>query len=155
MRRGALLLELLISLVILVGAGLAVLAMLAQGVRSAREAGEQLRAIDYALSALAKIEAGIETPESLDGEIPVWVDEEATTGAAFDESIPEPSGWRLEIDSSRAGHADLTVVTVRAVRERATGEISARFTASEFVRFSSTDPADENPENAVLRGLEP
>lgn len=155
MRRGALLLELLISLVILVGAGLAVLGMLAQGVRSAREASESLKAIDYALSALAKIEAGIETPESLDGEIPAWVDEQATLGAAFDESVPEPSGWRLEIDSSRAGHADLTMVTVRAVRERRSGEIGARFTASEFIRFSSVDPDDANPENSVLRGLDP
>lgn len=155
MRRGALLLELLIALAILVGAGLAVLGMLAQGVRSAREANESLKAIDYALSALAKIEAGIETPESLDGEIPAWVDEQATLGAAFDESIPEPSGWRLEIETSRAGHADLTVVSVRAVRERSPGKIGARFTASEFVRFSSLDPDDDNPENAVLRGLDP
>lgn len=151
MRRGALLLELVISLAILVGAGLAVLSMLSQGVRSAKEASEHLKAIDLAMSALAQIEAGIAEPESLNGPVPEWKDEQATTGAAFDESIPEPSGWSLEIETSRAGHADLTIVTVRAVRDRPNG---ARFTASQFIRFDALDPSDENPENAVLRELE-
>lgn len=150
MRRAALLLELLISLVILVGAGLAVMGMLSQGVRAAKEATNHLKAMDLAMSALAKIEAGIETPERLDGPVSVWVDEQAGSGAAFADSAPPPTDWRLEIETNRAGHADLTIVSVRAIHDRPGG---VRFTAAQLLRLTSADPEDENPENSLLREL--
>lgn len=117
-RRGALLLEALVALAIFVAAGLAILSVMRQGSSDARAWRERMHALDLARSALSQIEAGIATSEQLNGPVPAWEDEEETTGAAFEDFAPAPSGWRLEVRTEPGGVGGATLVTVRAYRDR-------------------------------------
>ena len=80
--------------------------------------------MDLARSALSRIEAGIETPETLNGPVPEWQDEDST--AEFEDAPPAPTGWELSIRTTpfggtgrgggAAGSGGLTLVEVTALR---------------------------------------
>ena len=133
-RRGALLLELLVALAIFVGSATAVLAMVRKGVEGVGTAGEMLWAADLAASAYAQIEAGIASAATLDGPVPVWVDESA--GVLGDDLPPMPSGWELEIDTQPAEFGNLTRLSVTARRV----EGGAAFTVEGLIK--TLTPAD-------------
>lgn len=113
-RRGALLLELLVALGLFVAIASTLLTLARQSMGGVVRATRLVEASERAASALALIEAGVETAQTLDGEQALWVD-------PFDEDgvgglrRPGPSEWVLEIETSRAGYGGLTLVTVRAV----------------------------------------
>lgn len=122
--RGALLMEMMLALAVFVGAALAILSAMGQSAASLAAARERQRAMDLARSAMSRIEAGIETAETLNGPVPEWQDEESTS--EFDDAPPEPTGWELVIRTSpfggtgRGGDAvaggGLTLVEVTAMR---------------------------------------
>jgi len=147
--RAALLLEVLVSLAILVTLSMAISAVVRDTSERLALSADQVVAEDMARSALAQIEAGIATPESLNGPVPAW----DPAGAALelgDEIGPrssgeielgsgsgEPSGWVLEIDTQPSPYDGLTLVSVRAEREEAAG-INA--TLHQLIRFREAGP---------------
>jgi type II secretory pathway pseudopilin PulG len=154
MRRGSLLLEMVIALAVLVGGALTVLGAMRQGVSNAQRAAERMRAMDIAASTLAQIEAGIATPTELDGPVPSF---EQDGVAAFDDLAPEPTPWERRIETDRSSFGALTSITVtvyradEVTREPESG--AARVTLSGLVRTARLLEDDENPEDAELRDL--
>ncbi len=127
--RAVLLLEVLVSLAILVTMSMAIGAVVGDAGDRLIRSAQRVEAEDLARSALAQIEAGIATPESLSGPVPAW-DREAALVELGDELGPrssdeigldsgsaEPSGWLLEIEAQPSPYDGLTLISVRAVRE--------------------------------------
>ena len=120
MPRGGLLLEVMVALAIFVVAGVAILGGLRQSVRHAAAQRDHWKALDLARSGLSMIEAGLATAEEIDGAVPAWRDGERSA-AAFDDRPPEPSGWARQVLTEPAGVGGLTLVTIRAYRDRPGG----------------------------------
>ncbi len=127
--RAVLLLEVLVSLAILVTMSMAIGAVVRDTSGRLIRSGFRVEGEDQARSALAQIEAGIATPESLSGPVPAW-DREGALIELGDEIGPrssdeiglgqgsdEPSGWSLEIETQPSPFDGLTLVSVRAVRD--------------------------------------
>ncbi|MEO1130246.1 MAG: hypothetical protein AAFX05_11145 [Planctomycetota bacterium] len=153
-RRGALLLEAGLAVALFAMAGLAILGMLRNAAAGLAAERERLHAVDLATSALAAIEAGIETAESLDGEVPRWTDEQASTG--FEDRPPEPSGWLLEIETDESVYDGLTVVTVHVVRTGALGQApqAPTYALTRLLRLGRVQADDEAPVDDLLREIE-
>lgn len=143
--RGALLLEIMVALAVFVAGGLAVMAMVNRAAASMSLARDYRAAADLARSAMAKIEAGIATPQTLHGPVPAWNPEEDAgqdagdgMGSGFADSPPAPSGWELEIATEPSAFDGLTMVTVRAVRRAGEGSERTRasYTLRQLVRLS-------------------
>lgn len=127
-RNGAIMLELMVSLAIFVMAGLAIGGAVRQGLASMARSREENRAADLARSAMAMLEAGLETPLTLNGPVKPWLaqtdiwvgdgraDEERAATLGVDELDLQESGWELEVATEPSEFAGLTKVTVRAVR---------------------------------------
>jgi hypothetical protein len=132
--RGAVLLECMLALAIFVAAGLTIMAMMDRAASSVAETRDAEVAVDVARTAMAKIEAGIATPETLNGPVPAWRDER---GATFDDSLPEGTGWALEISTAPSQFPELTAVTVRAVKQSKNAEEElASYTLHQLVRLA-------------------
>ncbi|MBX3358758.1 MAG: hypothetical protein KF745_10040 [Phycisphaeraceae bacterium] len=112
-RTGALLLEVLLALAIMVPAGLAILALVGQSGDTLIAARERMIAADLANSAMAKIEAGVETIETLDGPVKPWEGEGA---AGFADAPPPDQEWELQIESEPSPFAGLVRVSVVAIK---------------------------------------
>ncbi len=137
--RGGLLLEVLLALTIFIGAALSILASVGNASASLETSRLRQRAIDLARSAIARIEAGIETAQTLNGPVPEWRDEEAASEASVDE-LPAPSGWELSIVTTPFDSGELTMMEVTASRvtERS-GTILASATLRQLVRLSPAE----------------
>ena len=130
MRRGAILLELIVSLALFVAAGLAVLGVTRHAVGAIERTRLQQRAADHARSAMTLLEAGLAAPESLDGVAPTWL-----ARGGFDESAPE-SPWTIEVDVEASDFTGLSLVVVTAVHEATPGTRDASFTLRQLVRLA-------------------
>jgi hypothetical protein len=167
-RRGALLLEIILALAIFVMAGSAILALVdrtASGVERARGAA---KAADLARSAMARIEAGIGTPQTLNGPVLAWPesddaraeDDESGDGIISSGGIAPPeSGWELEIDTEPSEFTGLTKITVRAIKRAApdSEQLVAEYTLRQLVRLSGKGEDRAGGEDALAaeakRGL--
>lgn len=109
-RRGSVLLECLVALAIFVGIASTVYSLIVAAARSVERTARIERAADLARSALSKIEAGVETPESLNGPVESWRDESDGT---FDDN-PVQTPWVLEISTEPSEFEGLVMVTARA-----------------------------------------
>lgn len=109
------LLEMMLALTIFIGGALAILAAMGQAGSSLASARIKQQAMDLARSALSRIEAGIESAETLNGPVPEWHDEETGAGE-FEDAPPAPTGWELSIKTTPFGTGELTLVEVTAVR---------------------------------------
>jgi len=138
LKRGAILLECILSLAILVGAGLAVLALIdrASGALAASRDAES--AADLARSAMSKLEAGLGSVQTLAGPVEPWRDERDGT---FDDALPEESPWSIAIDVEPAEFPGLTLVTVTAEKTDPLGRTLAVYALRQFVRLQSADAA--------------
>jgi type II secretory pathway pseudopilin PulG len=138
--------EMMLALAVFVGAALAILSAIGQSAASLAAAKERQRAADLARSALSRIEAGIDTAETLSGPVPEWQDEESDP--EFDDSPPAPTGWELTIRTTpfggvgRGGEAatggGLTLVEITALRRdpgRAAPAVT--FTLRQLVRLGA------------------
>ena len=118
---GAVLLEVVLALTIFIGSALAILGAMGNAADAMEASRLQQRAVDLARSAMAKIEAGIESAETLNGPVPLWRDEEAGTGE-FEDDVPAPSGWELEVRTEPFATGELTLVEIIATKKTASGE---------------------------------
>lgn len=126
--RGALLLEVLLALALFVTAGMAILSMVGQSVGSLRAARDEQHAADLARSAMAKIEAGIETAEVLNGPVPAWREE---TDADADGNAGKATEWELSVQTAPSNYPGLTLVTVIARKSAGAG---TSYTLKQLVR---------------------
>ncbi|MGE3107345.1 MAG: hypothetical protein AB7G11_12795 [Phycisphaerales bacterium] len=147
--RGALLLEVMLSLALFVAAGGTVLAVVSQGVGSIRAARERLHALDLARSAMAEIEAGIATVETLNGPAPEWTDPDA--------EVPDDtreSGWELIIETTPTEFDGLTLVSITAARSGGSGIDSSAYTLRQLVRLRDAAPDSVGDVDDVTRAAE-
>ncbi len=170
-QRGAILLEVILALSIFVTSGLAILTLVTQSTSRLTAIRDNETAADLARSAMAQIEAGLATPESLIGPVPDWletesgqamVESELMRGAAGGGSggldmnvgtseVPagapasglqgEVGDWVLEVESNPSQFEGLTTVTVTAVRGDGADAGVVRYSLTQLVRLSA-DEAD-------------
>lgn len=133
--RGGVLVEAIFALAIFVGAALTILSSMSQAVAAFKRARDAEQAADLARSALAMLEAGLATPETLSGPIdPARVahglaaeHDELGTEAGFD--APE---WELIVDTEGGGGLTLVTVTARRLGARS-DVVEASYTVRQFV----------------------
>ncbi|MCA9288738.1 MAG: hypothetical protein KDA05_09155 [Phycisphaerales bacterium] len=144
MRRAWVLMEVILALSIFTMAALVVLSAMNQSFADVETARQRTHALDLARSALAQLEAGLKQPDELIGPVPAWseADTAPDTELAFEDDLPEPTGWELEIDTNASAFPGLTLVTVTALRRNgATGEPILATTLHQLIRLSS--PIDD------------
>lgn len=138
-RRGALLIEAMVAVAVFTVAGLAILAAMRSAAREAQRERDLLRAIDLARSAMSRMEAGLATPDQLNGPVPVWRDE---TAGGFDDAPPAPSGWSMQVETDTSPFSGLAQLTVRVRRARTAGSDAAEiFALRQLVRLSDAGAA--------------
>jgi type II secretory pathway pseudopilin PulG len=147
-QRGALLLEVVAAVAIFVMAGAAILSLVGGSVDSLAAARDAVKAVDLARSAMARLEAGLDTPQSLPGPVSRWEDDADAVlgddrlaeqvGTGFSDALPRPSPWEIEVETEPAQFTGLTLVTVRALKRPApdSEQIEASYTLRQLVRLS-------------------
>lgn len=149
-RRGGMLLEVIVSLAIFVIAGGAILNLVTQTMTGLERSRAQARAADLARSAMAKIEAGIETAQTLNGPV-----ERSAEGAA----AVSGEGWELEIDAEPSQFRGLTRVSVSAVkRVGEAARVEAEYSLVQLVRLGGKGEDRAGEEDSIAekarQGLE-
>ncbi|GAB4548234.1 MAG: hypothetical protein Tsb0013_08660 [Phycisphaerales bacterium] len=155
MRRGGLLIEMVIAIALFVGAGLIVTGAMRNGLGNAIRAQDRERAADIAASAFARVEAGLATVEEIDGPVPPFEDPDAVEN--FADLLPPPSGWIIEAESDRSGFGALTRLTVTASRTRPDGQpdpTSVRASVEGFVYIARAIEGDSLEESDLGREIE-
>lgn len=162
-RGGGILLEVMLALALLVMGSMTILGAMSQSIRSLEATRLKQQAADLARSAMARIEAGIATPDTLQGPVPAWESDpesgaDELNGDAFPDEFglaagvgrSEDSGWELEIDTSPSPFAGLAIVRVRALRRASvdSDRILGQYTLEQLVRLGAleTDEAGEEDE---------
>ena len=135
-RRGALLLEVMLALALFVIGGLAVLAIVDRAIGAERRMRDAEHGAMLARSAMARIEAGLAGPQSLNGPVRE-ADGEGAEGSA---GPTADRGWELEISTEPSSVRGLTLVRVTALRRPVGNDaaVVASYTLSQFVRLSRT-----------------
>jgi len=157
-RRGSLLLEVMLALAIFVMAGTAILSLVGGTMEGMGRMKLSRQAADLARSAMAKIEAGIETPQTLNGPVRPWSAEGVQAeGGTADEAAATP--WELQIETEPTQFRGLSKVTVKAVLHEAGGSdrAVASYTLRQLVRLSGKGEERVGEEDALAseakRGL--
>lgn len=128
----------MLALAIFTMSGLAILGVINQTLAGLSAARDAQRAADLAVSAMAEIEAGISTPEALNGPVPVW-DPAVELDGATPDGPPEPLLWELQIETEGSSFAGLTAVTIHARKLAApdSDQVVASYTLRQLVRLSA------------------
>lgn len=142
--RGAILLELVVSLAILVMASLAISAALRDGLMSLQRSSDEALAGDMARTIVALVEAGVARPEQFDGPMPAWeADGERWDGDPLVDALELPQadassvvdGWFVSAETEPTSFAGLTKLTVTVERLGETEQPVASRTLVQFVRL--------------------
>ncbi len=140
MKRGSVLIEVLVAVAILVGSGTAIMAAADRGERLLRTSRDTAHAADLARSLLSAIEAGLVTPQNAPQTV-----RSNSSGAAWlaldaDNNFPEVASdtghLRAEVDTEPTAYPGLARLTVRVSRSNTDTETSPLFTLSQLVRLS-------------------
>lgn len=136
------LLEVVLALALTVVVGLVILSAIGQTTDALRRAREKQVAVDLARTALAKLEAGIETTATISGPVPLWTEDANTAEVA---QTAEFSGWELVVDTQPSGFDGLTLVSVTARRSSEelapgdVGESGVSYTLRQVMRLSTLE----------------
>lgn len=151
MRRGGVLLEVLLSIALFVGAGAFALHAMRTTFDNIDRARRDQFAVDLARSKMAELEAGLISIADMRSEIireagsRVLVEDDiqtATTGAIS-------RGWSCEVQTQRTEYRDLTLIVLTVREDRA-----AEFTLRQLVKLREFDP-EEYEADDLLQGLPP
>lgn len=168
--RGAILLEVLLSLALFVMTSLMLLSIISDSIDGLRRSRDRLIAADHARNAMSLIESGLARPESLHGPVAAWDDRgEAELDDSFIGVTPddapsrttgpvEMSGWALEIETEPAPYRGLMLVVVRAHRVDGSGfesEGAPSFTLRQYVRLDAGAEVDSMRLGHAVRGGQP
>ncbi len=148
-RRGAVLLEVLLSLSLFTMAALAILSVVRQSIDRLDDARTRMEAADLAQSAMALIEAGVVQAAAINGVVPEegLVGEGEAESGGIDMAPAEGPVWVLEIETERSSFEGLTRVSVTAYLEDASGSevggVRARgrvsYTLTQLVRLGADE----------------
>ncbi|MBL9032226.1 MAG: hypothetical protein JNM80_11040 [Phycisphaerae bacterium] len=144
--RAALLFEVILALAIFVGAGLAILSSIDGALTAQSRARLAARAADLARTAIARIEAGIDTPQTLHGPV-----RHRSLDPDADDAQPADDGWELDIDTTPSSFSGLTHVTVTAKRLTPSGVEEAAFTLHQLVRLRAVESDSPGAEDEIAR----
>jgi len=150
-RRGAILLEVLISLALFAGAAAFALRAASQALTRIDRARSQARAMDVARSRLSELEAGLVSLRTITG------DDGRVEQIGSRDWRDQPSSWdawEVSVRVARTEDSGLSLVTITVTNE---GSVAASADAvtivlSEIVRISRED-AEEFEENDLLEGV--
>jgi type II secretory pathway pseudopilin PulG len=125
--RGAVLLECVLALAILVSASMLLLGMATRAAEASERARLTEQAADLARSTLARLEIGEMTLERASGPVTAWRDPNDTS---FSDDLPDESsggssgdsGWRIHSWAEPSPFAGLTIVTVEATHRYGGGD---------------------------------
>ncbi|MCC6659279.1 MAG: hypothetical protein IT437_00165 [Phycisphaerales bacterium] len=139
---GMLLLEVVAAIAVFVMGGMAILSLVGGSADSLSASRDAVKAVDLARSGMARLEAGLATPQNLPGPVPLWDDDadawlgddSAPETGGFADAAPRPSGWELEVATEPSRFAGLTLVTVTAVK-RSGETVAASYTLRQLVRL--------------------
>ncbi len=146
--RGAVLLEVLISLALFVGAGAFALAAMRTTFDNIERSRRDHMAVDLARSKMAEIEAGLVSLADLRGTLIL----EVGTVPAVEEDA-DIGGWIAEVGTQRTEYRGLTLVELTVREDRPEDDPqAARFTLRQLVRLRE-ELAEEYEEDDLLRGL--
>ena len=109
-RVGAMLLECLLALALLVAAGVTVLACLDRAAESVGRRTQEVAAMQVAAAALALIDSGAMTPETVQG-----------PASRLRDGVRVASDWNIAVDTEPSEFGTLTLVTVRVFDARGSG----------------------------------
>ena len=129
---GAVLLECVLALALFVTCGMAVLAMMDHAVDSVATTRDQEQAADLARSAMARIEAGLATPQTLNGPVTSWGDDSDNSDQKQEGSS---TPWALEVQTEPSQFEGLTKVSVRAFKQVGDHDL-ASYTLHQLVRLT-------------------
>ncbi|MBX3366865.1 MAG: hypothetical protein KF912_06070 [Phycisphaeraceae bacterium] len=142
-RRGAILLELLLAVVLFAMAGLAIHGALDHALDRSTLTAERLRAADLAWSAISLIESGVVQPESIDGPIeessPLWMGPPPGAGVN-DPQLGPWSGWGIRVETEPTQFRSHMLVSIGVVRSVGTEE-RLIYTARQIVRIGNAPAA--------------
>ncbi len=110
--RGAILLECVLALALLVGGGLTVMMLVDNASNSVQRVRDAQTATDIASSVIAQIEAGILTPEALRGDSDSWF-----SPAADMKQASSWKSWRIDADLEPTTTEGLSLVVVHVFRD--------------------------------------
>jgi hypothetical protein len=133
-RRGAVLLECVLALALFVACGLSVLALMDHAVDSVASTRDTEQAADLARTTMARVEAGIASPDTLNGPV-------------LDENGEKSGAWALEVQTEPSQFEGLAKVTVRAIKHGVGESELASFTLHQLVRL--TEKTDVSPRAPV------
>jgi type II secretory pathway pseudopilin PulG len=140
-RRAVVLLETVLAIALFVIAGTAIMALAQGSLTGLERTRMQERATEVARSAMAKLDAGLETERTLNGPI------KAAPGTVA------PAGqWELKIDSAPSQFPGLTIVSVTARQLGAGGAVLASHTLRQLVRLGDLPkdrPGEDDPMSAM------
>lgn len=165
MRRGAVLIEIMLSLAIFAMAAMVLSGVMSRAAGASDRAAWAAQAEDLARSAMARIEAGIATPQSLNGPVRDWdSDREATEGdeqadpfggAAVDMRADQDERWHLEIETERSSFSGLAKVSVTAMkRDEQTDRRLSTYTLHQLVRLRDTDEDEIGEQDELMDAAE-
>jgi len=153
MRRGAILLEVLLSIGLFAGAASFTIAALRAAVTALeRERAEQL-ALDLARSTLGELEAGLVSFQDIrDGERRGVgsLTEYRPAGDLGDD--PAAQRWTFEVSSQRTEYAGLSLVELTVREQRDEPDEGIRVTLRQLMRLRAED-ADPYEQDELLEGL--
>jgi hypothetical protein len=152
-RRGAILLEAILSVALFTMGALAILSQMSQGARALEATQRARQAADLAATAMARIEARLVAPEALTGPAERWDREQqesleeslnAAAPLGFDDFGAENSGWQLAVETEPAPFDGLTLVLVTATFQDPAPAAApgASYTLRQLVRLG-VGPRDE------------
>ena len=154
------LLEVVVAVAILLMASITITGAVNQGVRVMERSRLELKAADLARSAMAEIEAGIATPETLNGPVheepAAVIDEEGESAgsgvnAPGGDGLRKETGWELEIVVTPSPFRGLSKVSISAIKRPSGGgeTVLASYTLHQLVKLSA-DAEDRAGETVDL-----
>lgn len=148
-RRGSMLLEVMLALALFIGAAAAVLSIVGQAVGSLKATRERQHAVDLARSAMAELEAGIRSAETLSGPVMRWQEDGEEAGGEGRES-----GWELNVETQPTSFDGLSLVTVKAFRTGSDPDGSGAFALRQLVRLFARDQEGVGEKDDITREAE-
>lgn len=142
-RPGAVLLDALLSIAVFVTAGTAILNLTGRSLANLERAHLRQQACELARTGMSRLEAGLDTPRTLNGQV------------KFEDGSGSPAGrWELHVETDQSPLPGLAAVavTARKLEDGKNETVIASYTLRQLVRLGSRaedKPGDPDPLSAM------
>lgn len=152
-RRGAILLEILISLALFVTAGSIILVSSTSMSAALVRSRDRQIAADLAATKLSELEAGLTTAERLNDSFADMALISESAAVRFESGASQPKRWRVAVETEPSRFRSLTSVTIRIFDASGRAGREAELAVlHQLVRLSTTAP-DEFESDPLLEGF--